>query len=332
MHPVVFSQAWFERHQAALLALLRLPVIGRLMRRILAIRPHDAGWHRPIVQLLPHAYVVDNGDDTYTLDCRTHAKYAARLYHQLKPLWWMLHVWDTVIANPLVPTWNLGFDTLTAYPEPNPTPALVAGWARLYRQNKDESWATMVAGVTGNTQDRVSSLNRVVNIGSSATLNQWAGLARAIFCYDTSPIGAAGGIPLSGSADLYFGSKVDALGITPDIDLYTASPANVTSVVAADWSNIGSTSCTGSALSYAALSTGSYSSFTLNATGLANINPTGVTSFGFRNASYDTAIVAPAWTSLLESYITAYLPNQTGTSQDPRLVVTFSAPYLLVKN
>lgn len=329
--PVVFSAAWFERHQRTLVTLLGLPLVGRLLRRILAIRPHDVGYHRRIVALLPHAYTVDNGDGTLTSDIRSHAKYAKRLYVQLLPLWRALHAWDMLVANPLCPVLNVGFDTLTTYPEPTPTPAQVAGWARLYRQNKDESWATMIDGATGNTQDRVSTLNRVINIGASATTDQWAGLARTIFCFDTHFIGLAGGTLVTGSVGVYVNSKTDALAVTPDLDVYTAAPANVKSVTASDWSNVGSTSCTGSAVTYAAVTTGAYNEFALNSTGLDNVNLTGVSSFSLRNANYDVAATPPTWTSLAESYISAYLPNQIGTSQDPRLVLTFAVPNRVLK-
>ena len=79
MQPVVFSAAWFARHQRTLLWLLNAPVLGRWFRWVLCLRPHDVGYRKPIVQLLPHAYTVANADGTRTTDFRAHAKYAKRL-------------------------------------------------------------------------------------------------------------------------------------------------------------------------------------------------------------------------------------------------------------
>src|SRR4051812_47122981 len=38
--------------------------------------------------------------------------YAVRLYKVFKPLWYIFHYWDQIIANNINPRFNLGFDTL----------------------------------------------------------------------------------------------------------------------------------------------------------------------------------------------------------------------------
>lgn len=325
---LVFDAAWFARHQRVLCGVLRVPGIGRLARWLLSIRRCDVGWARPIVALYPHAYVVANPDSTHTADIRAHAKYAKRLYRALKPIWWAMHWWDMAIANPLVPALNLGFDTLTTYPDPS-NPGTVASWGLVRRTGVDETWSTISAGV-GNTLSNVTP-GSVIRIASTTTTNQWGAIGRTVYCFDTHLIGQAGGVVQSATVDLYVQSKTDNLAITPDIDLYAATPASVSSIAATDYSNIGTTSCTGSALTYASLTASQYNVLTLNSTGLAQINATGVTSFGVCNASYDTAGVAPTWSSNVASFINVYQPNQDGTSLDPRLVITFSVPGRVLK-
>ena len=218
MHPVVFSREWFERHQRLFLTLLALPLIGRVMRRVLAIRSCDVGYRGRIVELLPHAYVVDNGDGTVTADFRTHDKYARRLYYQLLSLWQLLHAWDMAIANPFVPALNLGFDTLTVYPEPDP--ATVAGDAIVQRAFVSESWGTLRAGAgTGVTAGQFG--NNFFRFDADTTLNVWTGLYRSIFCFDTHSIG--GNTITAATLSTWVYGKDDPGGLTPDIDVFEAT-------------------------------------------------------------------------------------------------------------
>ena len=321
MQPVVFSAAWFGSHQRTLLRLLAWPVVGRWFRWVLCIRRHDVGYHGRIVQLLPHAYTVAHDDGTLTTDFRTHAKYAKRLYHAFRPAWWTLHVWDARVANPFVPALNAGFDTLTAYPDPDPETATVDGNVR--RDGVDEAWGTIRAGAGTAADDAFN--NRVIGFNASATLNQWTTLYRAFYLFDTSAIGAAGAVTAT-TFSVYGTVAIDNLGVSPTIDVYTTTPATNTALVAADFSQIGTTSQTGSPIAVGAWSTSGYNTWTLNATGIASIATTGVTKFGTRNANYDVANTAPTWTASQGVDVQGYTADQTGTANDPKLVVTYNIP------
>lgn len=322
MQPVVFSPEWFSRHQRALLCLLNAPVIGREFKAALAIRRGDVGADRKIVRIFPHAYVVANDDGSFTMDTRTHAKYAKRLWHEWLPIWKAAHAWDRYVANPLVPALNVGFDALfTVYPDPFPGVTSCDGRSR--RDSVDETWATIIAGA-GVTSSSNIAIPSAWEIQGSTTLNQFQRLTRAMFLFDTSPLGS-GATVVSATVSLFGVAKSDALGATPDIDLYSCTTVTDTNIVNADFSTTGSTSMTGSPMSYASQTTGAYNVFTLNGSGTANINPGGISRFATRNASYDVAAVAPTWVSAASSLLAVNGAEATGNANDPKLDVTYDA-------
>ena len=316
----VFSPEWFEHHQSRLLWLLQAPLLGRVMRRMLAIRPHDVGWDRPIVELLPHAYTVANPDGTFTTDFRTHEKYGKRLYYQLLPLWTMLHAWDMVVANPLVPALNVGFDTLTSYPDPDPEISTCDGTA--IRDIGGESWASLVGG-SGSFSDSASgAADAFVQFYGGPTSNTYRALYRSFFLFNTASLTAAASIS-DATLSLYGVGSADGLVCSPDIDIYAASPASDTTIAGGDFANVGATSYTGSPIPYSSWGGVGYHAFAFNATGRAAVNKTGISKFSARNANYDVAAVAPAWVSNGQVILSGAFADQTGSANDPKLEVTF---------
>jgi hypothetical protein len=324
MHPVVFSRAWFDTYQRLLVTLLAWPLVGRVMRKVLAIRPCDIGWKGRIVALLPHAYTVDNGDGTFTTDFRTHAKYAKRLYHILHPVWQLAHWWDQCVANPLVPAWNLGFDSLTAYPDPNPETTSCDGRVSRYLYGGSESWATICAG-DGNSFDNDFSLIHWCEWLATTTTDEFEEMHRSMALFDTAALGP-GAVISNATLSVYGDSKVDPSGAAPNVDIYTASPASNTALDFADYGQCGTTSLTGAPIAYASVTIGGYNACVLNAAGIANIVTVGVSKFGFRNANYDVAGVSPAWASAARTYVRFSSADATGSAQDPNLVVTYTLP------
>lgn len=320
MHPVVFSAAWFERYQTVLLGLLRMPVIGRELRDVLAIRRHDVGYDGRIVQITPHSYTVAHPDGTFTTDFRTHHKYAKRLRYQLDGLWRAAHAWDQYVANPLVPALNVGFDTLTQYPDPSSGATTVDGTAT--RQAGNEAWATLIAG-TGSFSGTNATQDIFVNFNAGTVSNTYDNLYRSIFTLDTSALTAAAVIA-SATFSLYGSAKQDTFGAAPTTDLYAVTPSANNNITGSDFTTFGTTSYTGSPLSYASFSTTGYNALALNATGLAAIAKTGITKIGVRNANFDVAGVAPTWTASAQSYVYGYFADQLGSTNDPKLEVTYS--------
>ena len=186
----------------------------------------------------------------------------------------------------------------------------------------NETWATIIAGA-GTSSSNTESF--YIYITATATTDQWSQLVKAIVLFVTSPIPDTDDVN-SVVLSVFGEAKADLGGLAPNVDIYTSTPASTSSLVAADFQQIGSVSQTGSPITYANFTTGTYNDFTFNATGRGNINKTGISPFGLRNANYDVAAVAPAWSSLRTANVTGYSADVAGTSSDPKLVVVHSAP------
>jgi hypothetical protein len=316
MHPVVFSRSWFARHQRTLLMLLAMPVIGRELRDVLAIRRCDVGYDRRIVALAPHYYIVANPDGTLTMDCRTHTKYAKRLRYQLDGLWRAAHGWDRFVANPLLPALNVGFDTFTVFPDPDPEVTTVDGFVS--RENANEDWSTLRNGAGNNPSD--ADVIYAWAVTATATTNQWKNIYRGIYLFDTTTL--SGSVVTDAVLSLFGADKTDGLGVTPDVDIYAATPASDTALAAADYGQIGTTPQTSAPTSYANQSGSAYTDLTLLTSA---ITAGGITKLATRNANYDVANVAPTWSSAAQSLWQVRSSEASGSSQDPKLVVTFSA-------
>lgn len=187
----------------------------------------------------------------------------------------------------------------------------------------DVTWASLIAQTDGTGVQQPINQGIVVGIAASETTNKWAGLRRGFITFDTSSLGSSATIT-SAVLSLYGRGKGDDLGISPNIDIYTATPANNGTFDVADFDQVGSTSQTGSPMSYASFNgSNGWNDFTLNATGIANINKTGITKFSIRNANYDVAASAPgSWSNSATSTFTVGGTSDTGF--EPKLVITYS--------
>lgn len=209
--------------------------------------------------------------------------------------------------------------TLTVYPSPGVT---VDGYAL---HNEDaQTWATILAGA-GTTSADSSAFEELIQIWASTTSNTWRLNRRAIFLFDTSALGASATITAA-VMSVFGKDKSDGLSITPDLDAYTSTPASNTALAASDYPNLGTVSQTGSPITYSGWSTSAYNDFTFNATGIGNISKTGISKFGVRNANYDVSGTIPTWSSGAMSYAGGYYSDQTGTANDPKLVITYTPP------
>lgn len=315
---IVFDQAWFAHHQCAIIGALNVPVLGAELRHALKM-PAD---RRRVAAVHPHAYVLDNADGSFEMDVRTHEKFAKRLHAEFLPIWQMLHWFDMRIANRFMPAFNLGFDTLTAYPDPDPESSSVDGYVQ--RAAVDESWNAIVTGSGQAASDTGDSI-RAIDILSSATVNQWAANRRGITLFDTSSLTGTAAIT---AAVLSLCSLELINTLTPEItaDIYTLTTVSNTSLTASDYTTFGSTSQTGAATTFSSLAAvGLYTDFILNATGRGNVSKTSISKFGCRNANYDAAAVAPTWTSATTvGRYRAYDADQIGSANDPKLVVTYT--------
>ena len=321
-HWRAFDHTWFARNQPLLLWALNTPILGKMVRGLLRIHMADV-WmphNTSIIEIAPNYYTVRLPDGQLRTDFRTHWKYSKRVYYAFKEIWWLMHAWDAAFADRWTPSLSWGFASLEVYPDPNPETTTVDG--RVARFGVDEIWATIRAGAGGFSDDSVAT-DDGVTLWASTTSNQWAYLFRSIFLFDTAAIDDAGTITAA-VLSLHISVKSDALSTTPDIDIYTSTPASNTALANADFSQIGTTSQTGSPIAYASVSTAAYNDFTFSATGRGNVSRTGVSKFGARNANKDVANVEPAWVSGASSGFRPRYADTTGTTTDPKLVVTYT--------
>lgn len=184
------------------------------------------------------------------------------------------------------------------------------------RTGVSEVWADIISGAGLG----VAAAQLAVQMGTTAVSGRWSYLYRYILIFDTSLI-PNGATIIKAVLSLRGRNKDDSLGITPDINAYAATPATMTGIVRADYTQIGTTPLS-SAIAYADWITTGYNDFVLNSTGRNNISKTGKTAFGFRNANYDVAAIAPSWSDTLASILEAY-EEEAGGDLRPKLVVTY---------
>lgn len=223
----------------------------------------------------------------------------------------------------LLPTFASA-DVLTVYPDAgNPGTTTVDGTvAQTYGATAGVAWATIIAAA-GSGVSVTANPQNFVAINSDSILNQWRLVQRGIFLYDTATLGS--GSTISATVMSLFGTaKSDALAVTPDIDVYTSTPAANTTLAAGDYAQTGAVSQTGTPITYANWSTTAYNDFTFDATGRGNVSKTGISKFAVRNANYDVAAVAPTWAISASASLQANSADATGTTNDPKLVITYT--------
>ncbi len=312
---MVFNKNWFLKYQSKLL-LFANTSFGKWLLRI----HKDCPKGKRIIKILPNCYTWDNQDGTVTTDFRTHDKFAKRLYYGLKPLWYVLHFWDYVTWRQ--PKLSFGFDTLSAYPAAgavSPCDGIVS------RDTVNETFA----GIRSNAGTSANVTGITFSAGyleSSGTTNNYSQLQRSIFMFDTSSLPDTATINES-IFSLYGSGKSNLLGLTDShagLSIVSTNPASTNNLVAADYNiaNWGSTRYA-TDIGYTAWLTTGYNNFIFNTTGIAAVSKIGITKIGGRLA-VDLDNGSPAWVSSKATYLSTHAADQTGTSNDPKLVVSYN--------
>lgn len=227
--------------------------------------------------------------------------------------------------------------TSTFYPDPDTETNTVDGPVRqIYSVDSGVLWSTIIAdaGTSARPSDADST---VAYFNPDTDADKWKQLHRGIFLFDTSSIADTDTID-SATLSLYGSSKDDQLSQDPemDVNIYSSSPASNTDLVGGDFDSLGSTAFS-TAIGFTAFSTAGYNDFVLNANGLAQIkrsgeagcaSTNGLSCFGGQNENYDVDGVVPTnGNSGLASRISIYYADETGTTKDPKLVVTHTVPF-----
>lgn len=306
---MVFDAQWFKDNQKKLLVLAN----SKLGKQLLCI-----DYPGRIDAILPNAiFTVEN--NKVRAEFRTHNKYSKRLYHSFKSVWHLAHKWDEFVNLLSLPQYDLGFATLTAYSGEFGANDPIDGYVG--RVAQDQTFAAIIAGA-GNQNIDGNAFDNFVRVQASTTTNQFNSVNRPICGFLTSAIGASNNVD-AGSVVYYFyiDGKQNAIGDI-GVHIVSALPASSTDLVDADYGTLGSTSF--ASKTYAGVSTGGYSEFTLNTDGENNVNKTGHTYYGAKSDWDYSGVFSGSWVSNGESRFLGYYSEQTGTSRDPKLTLTYS--------
>ena len=286
-------------------------------RRILKIEPNAITWFKD----------WKDGKPQFCTEFRTHEKFGKRLYYGFYPLWMIFHFFDMVIANKFKPEWNLGFDTATYYPDADPESTTVDGQGAPYSAGGSD-WGTLrsAAGAAA----LLSSTGTTAVLGgiyTHSTTDKFVAIYRSAILFDIS--GLVSGATISGNVLSFYGSSKNSDAGTPTLGIVSSSPASNTALAATDFNiaNMGTTEYVTRA-TYAGWSTSGYNDLTLNSSGNTFVNSAqsgdGIVKFGGRTA-WDIDNSAPSWVGNKGATMQAYMADETGTSKDPKLTVTYTA-------
>jgi hypothetical protein len=266
-----------------------------------------------------------------TTDFRTHDKFSKRLYYGLKPLWYILHFMDWAMLDRCeeLSKLSFGFSTLTQYPGTISADNPVDG--RVERSGVNESLGSIYTGA-GVSYNYTEASGNALSMQSSTTTNQYQKYGKSIYCYDTSSIDDNATIS---AVDMFFYkiSHVSNFGINDYVITSLATPASTSELQASDYNQVktqaqdANTYMFGQNVAY--YTNGQYNSCSAVTSswlpGFSEINKTGITKFGMTYLNgWTNTTTGYTWRPNAESNLVIYFANQTGTTNDPKLIITYT--------
>lgn len=208
--------------------------------------------------------------------------------------------------------------TLTVFPDASSGSTTVDGYVR--RGGSNEAWSTIRAGAgqTTNTTSTGSS-DYWAQLSASSTSNLFNALVRGFATFDTSALGSSATIS-SAILSLWGFDKRSAMGVT-SVHVAGATMSSNNNLATADFANVARTSF--GSLTISGMSTTAYNDITLNSSGITNISKTGITNFSTQ-LDVDINNTTPTWVSFDSTYVAFRFADQTGTTNDPKLTITYT--------
>lgn len=210
----------------------------------------------------------------------------------------------------------------TFYPDAADEVTSVDG--RVVRSAAVQTWADLIAGAGTAATDNGATFGVSINSPAGPT-NYWRDLSRGFFLFDTSALGAGATIS---SATFEFVCTGVYNDFSDSISMITTSPASNTGLVAADFSQVGTTK-QASDLTIGGLNTNSstYNVFTLTPAGLNSISLTDISKFGVRLTSENDDSM-PSWVANKDSIVNfAAAEEILSGDKRPKLVVTYTLAF-----
>lgn len=205
--------------------------------------------------------------------------------------------------------------TLTVYPDPNVETTTVDG--HVSRAAVDETFSTIRSGAGTAVQDDQAFL--LSYIRASNVSNQYGSLYRSFILFDTSSLTA--GATISSVVLSVVGQLKDSGLGSPNLHVAGATTASNTALATGDFANRGTTSFGN--VTYASFSTSGYNDITLDANGIANVSKTGVSKFSLQLSWDILNSFTGSWSSFATAYFQMLGAETSGTTSDPKLVVTY---------
>ena len=201
----------------------------------------------------------------------------------------------------------------TFYPDPDTETTSVDG---RFAKDLQSSWEDVDSGSASVVADSETE-SGITKSSQDGSVQFYSN--RGMFLFDTSSIGVGTDtITITvGTLSLY----VTALNNdeSTSVIITSSNPASNTVLAYADWTLFGAVSFASIAL--ASLSTSAYNDFTLDANGRNNIDIDGISKFGTFDSKDFNDSAPGVWKS---NSVTTYMAERTATTEDPKLVVTYT--------
>lgn len=320
----------FERWQENLLALLNEPKLRRWARWRMGLHAGQVGRREDVIAISPHRFLVSVRGG-YRATFMPQPALQLSLYRAFWPAFWAMHAYDWLLPDrrserwvqslirPMRPAFEgFGLATLTAYSQAGGGGSNVTCDSPLSHYGVDESFALVHNGTGGSLWAAPTYTTAIVELVASATSGQFQTIQRVIGTFNTSAIGSNSIISAVLSV---WGSSAPTyqLGGNMDLHVVAAAPANPANIAGGDFTNVGSVDFGSTART--AFSTSGYNDVALNASGVANINKTGVTGFGWVLGDDLNGSFTGSWVSADQNSLAFYQADNG--SNAPKLVVTY---------
>ena len=188
------------------------------------------------------------------------------------------------------------------------------------RAGVNETFANIRGAGSGTFSDDASTLSAYFL--SHSTSPNYQQMWRIILLFDTSIIGTD--VISSAIFSIKPFTLWDEFSPAGSLSLVGSSPASNSTLATGDYVNL-DIILQAPAITLASQVVGTYTDFTLNATGLSNIAKTGITKYGLRLEA-DRINSEPTWSSLSYQGGEFYTVEEAGTTNDPKLVVVHTSP------
>ena len=314
------DKRFFQKYQRIILWFFNTR-LGRWYFRIQSREFTYLPQEKKILAVFPNAIRWEAKEGMVATEFRCNNRFGFRMYTLLKYMPFLR--WEREFD--WFPQLQVGLTHETYHPDANPETNTVDGQAS--RTNGISETLTVIRDGAGGHSADSGATTYQNRIQASTTTDQYSSIWRSIFLFDTSGIDDGDTID-SAIFSLYRTSESDGLsGASSDnskVQLCSATPASNTALQKSDYGQVDTTD-NGKSGTQASKSDNAYYDITLNSTGLANIDKTGITKFGLRYVwDADDTEVGLTWSSTGNQYEFGVYADTSGETQDPKLVVTHS--------